>query len=279
MSLLLVKGEPVGTPPSGSQQFAVDSTGTAYLLNSDGSRSTLGGSSSGQESASLAWLATIAAFAIAKDPTLVNVAYRNNLSDWSTMELGTATGTTGRAQLIQLPTGLMALKIFSGTGATSFQQVRGPKVKAVSAGVGAMDNPIANGRTTPFLVACKTVVDAVNATASMPILNVTDEATADSFLGVVGATSQVNFCQKIGAAAAVDTGIPFGTLGTTEHDLIHWNDGTNYRAYIDMATTAVATTLSANAANGACRMSSYALNNATATNVGHRLTQWAIFTA
>jgi hypothetical protein len=266
------------TPPRGVTRI-LRVGGVTYQRVDGAAKTALGGGASGQEAASLAWLATIAAFAAAKDPTLVNVAYRNNLSDWSTMELGSVTGTTGRATLVQLPTGLVALKLFSGTGATSFQQVRAPRTRAVAAGASIVDNPIANARTTPFLMACRCIVDAVNVTANMPILNMTDEATADAYLGVVGATSQVNFSQKIGAAAAVDTGVAIGTLGTTEHDLIMWSDGTNYRAYIDGNTTAVATTLSANAANGACHLTSYPNNQATATNVGHRLTQWAIFTA
>lgn len=278
MPVTFTKGEGVVTPKSGDQVLATDSTGAAFLLNSDGTRSTIGGGSSGQEATSLAWLATIAAFAAAKDATLVNVAYRNNLSDWSTMEISTATGTTARAQLVALASGLLALKVFSGAGASSFQQVSAPKTKAVSGGASVIDNPIANGRTTPFLMACRTIVDAVNVTDSSPILNATDQATADSFLGVVGATSQLNFSMKIGAAAAVDTGVAIGTLGTTEHDLVVWNDGTNYRGYVDLNTTASATTLSVNAANAACHLTTYAFNQATASNVGHRLLQWALFT-
>lgn len=46
MAIQLIKGEPVGTPPVGSQWLATDSTGTPYLLNSDGSRSPVGGGSS-----------------------------------------------------------------------------------------------------------------------------------------------------------------------------------------------------------------------------------------
>jgi hypothetical protein len=42
MSVLLTKGEAVGLPEAGKQVLLVDSTGTPYLLNSDGTRSQVG---------------------------------------------------------------------------------------------------------------------------------------------------------------------------------------------------------------------------------------------
>lgn len=43
MALYLPVGEPVGVPPAGVKALAADSTGSAYILSSDGSRASIGG--------------------------------------------------------------------------------------------------------------------------------------------------------------------------------------------------------------------------------------------
>lgn len=277
MALKLTKGEPVGTPASGDQMLATDGTGAAYLLNSDGTRSLLG--SSGAESDALAWLATTADFIATKDATLVKIPF------WTyggllggAVERGAVSGS-GSAYQVRI-TGSNSLKLRTSSGATgnSFQAFRN-RVRAIAAAASTFDDLVANCRTTRFAVAVKCIVRAVNNTCQLNLCNMTDEATADFSLGVQGATSQVNFSLKIGAAAAIDTGVAIGTLGTTEHTLILVSDGTTGSAFIDYAVAAVASGPSNTAANAAGHVTSNAFNGATTTNVEHDILYWAAFVA
>lgn len=226
-----------------------------------------------------AWLQGVRDFIVAKDATLTKCVFRSDCSSLKAeAEWGTTTGS-GSAYLVLDPTNSsFRFRFSSGTTANSFQALRN-RTLANAGAASTADNLVANCRTSHYAVATRCVVNTVNATCTLAIANMTDAATADAYLGVVGATSQTNFSLKIGAAAAVDTGVAIGTLASSEHDLVMICDGTNIRAYIDLNTTAVATTLSANAANAAGFLTSYALNGVTTTDVQHELIRWAAFTA
>jgi len=229
-----------------------------------------------QESASLAWLTQMAAFVQAKDPTLTRVVFRSSCNTMADFDLATAVNSA-TSGLVAIPgSNFLKLRVSTGTSASSLQQVSQRNL-AVPAAASTFTPIIANCRTSKFAVCTRTIINAINVTAQNICCNMTDQASADSYLGTVGATSQVNFCMKIGAAAAIDTGVAIGTLGTTEHDLIIIGDTTNINAYIDLATTAVATGAQNTAANAAGHVNTYAVNGVTATNVSHDTLQWAAF--
>lgn len=277
MPLRLNEGELISIPPTGARNYFIDTDGLLKELKSDGTKALIGGG--GQQATALSWLSSIADFVATKDATLNKIRFWTQCNNMTDLEIGTGTATTGAANVVRTPGSTnLKLRFSSGTTANAFQQLRN-RTLAVSGGASQFDNLIANCRTTPFAMACQCIVNAVNATAVMPILNISDEATADSYLGVVGATNQTTFSMKLGAAGAADTGVAIGTLGTTVHTLIVHSDGTNYRAYIDLNTTAVATVLSSNAANAAGHMTAYANNGATTTNVEFELLNWALLKA
>lgn len=75
MSILLTKGEAVGLPQAGKQVFGTDASGVPFLLNSDGSRTAIGGGgatpyspSGGDDAAGLAALVTSGARSISLLP-------------------------------------------------------------------------------------------------------------------------------------------------------------------------------------------------------------------
>lgn len=272
MSLLLKTGEQVSVPPAGHKSLILDVNGDPYLLLPDGSLESLGGSA--------LWGGPVADFVLSLDPTLVRINWWSACDDFSALDRGTVVGT-GANYLTRIgTTSALKVRLQTGTTINSSRSVRN-RVFARSGAASVYDDLCTNVRTARWALAGKCIVNAVNATALSAILNMTDEATADCFLGTVGASGggQTNFSLKIGAAAAIDTGVPFGTLGTTEHLWVVWCDGTNVRAYYNLDTTAVATGLSNTAANAAGHFTSVPANAGTASNVSHDLMGVAAFGA
>ena len=273
--VILKVGAPVGVPASGTKALSLDASGNASLLDSTGAKAAVGGGTC-QDDAALTWLSTIADFVAARNASLTRVMFRSTCNTLNgEVEVGTPnTGVAGLARITG--SNFLKFRTSSGTAANSFAYLRARSI-AVAGGASTFAPLVANCRTTPFAVAMRGIVRAVNNTCQLIMANMTDESTADAFLGVVGATSQTNFSLKIGAGAAVDTGVAIGTLGVTEHDLIIISDGTTLSAYIDQAPVAVASGLSSGAANAAGHPNSYAVNGATTTVVSHEVLQWAAF--
>jgi len=233
----------------------------------------------GQEAQSLAWLATVGSFIAAKSATLTNIAFRSTCNTLGG-EIGlTAISGTATSRMVR-SSGSLNVRVRSSSGATanSFQRMHNQN-QPIAAGATIANTLVANCRTSLYAIATRVIINAVNNTCAITCCNMADEATADAYLGVTGATSQTNFCLTIGAAAAVDTSVAIGTLGVTEHDLIMIGDGTNISAYIDGNTTAAATGLQNTSANAAGIANAYAFNGATASNVSFDLLQWAVFVA
>lgn len=233
----------------------------------------------GMEAQSLSWLSRVADFVAAKSATLTNIAFRSTCNAIGG-EVGlAAVSGTATSRMVRLSGSTnVAIRTSSGTTANSFQRMHNNNLPIV-AGATIANTLVSNGRTSLYAVATQVIIQAVNNTCDLTCCNMADEATADAYLGVTGATSQTNFSLKIGAAAAIDTGVAIATVGTTPHDLIMIADGTNINAYIDFATTSVGTGLQNTAANAACLVNSYAFNGATASNVSYDLLQWAVFVA
>jgi hypothetical protein len=263
-ALYVRKGAAVGLPPSDQVALLFDASGSPLILDSTGTRTALGG---GPESSALSWISTVADFVAGKDALLTKVNWWSGCNSFDGIDRAPATGTTGAAELVRI-TGSTNLKLrgSSGTGANSFRTIRN-RAYARAAAASVQDDLCANVRTSRWALASKVIINAVNATCSLYGINMTDEATADCYLGVAGATSQVNFALKVGSAGAQDTGVAIGTLGTTEHTLIMVCDGTTVSAYIDLVSAAVASGASNTAANAAGHFGSLASNGATASNV------------
>jgi len=274
MALILDERETPTIPPANKREIFVDpADGQVKQLKSDGTKTAIGGGTC-QDDAALTWLSTIADFVAARNASLTRVMFRSTCNALNgEVEVGAPnTGTAGLARIAG--SNFLKLRTSSGTAANSFAYLRSRSI-AVAGQPSTFAPLVANVRTTPFAVAMRGIVRAVNNTCQLIMCNMTDEVATDCWLGVDGATSQLSFSLKIGAGAAVNTGIPIGTLGITEHDLIIISDGTTLSAYIDLAPVAVASGLSSGAANTAGHTNSYAINGATTTVVSHEVLQWA----
>lgn len=256
--------------PDSSTVIAVDG-GTGLRWRKD-----TGGGSPSQEGAALAWLSQVADFVATKNAALVKVPF------WSPCDrIGgeidrAAPGGTGEAYAVRIAgSNFLKLRSVSGTTANSARLLRN-RIYAVDAGNGLVQQLVANCRTTPFAVAAKVIVNAVNNTCEISLAEVTDEATANTGICVRGATTQVNFTLRAGNTA-VNTSVPIGTLGTTEHTVIAISDGTTVSAYIDFNPTAAATTPANTGANAAGHPTFSAFNGTTTTSVSADLLGWALF--
>lgn len=216
-------------------------------------------------------LGDIAAFIQGLDSTLVACPF--STSGWVLgleLELGGATGSGAVNQKTNLSNG--QLQVQSGATANSFRVVRAKGGVATPA-----TTFVPNVRTTHFAVYTRVRVEATTATCTLQCCELADEATFDCVLGVLGATSTTNFVLKVGAAAAIDTGKAFGS---SFHDLVLWNDGTNINAYVDPLTSsaAVAQVAASNAGAVGGHWFANAQNGATAANAEFTLDTAAVFT-
>jgi len=233
----------------------------------------------GQEGASLAWAATMAAFVQSKNAALTKVLWRSACNSLQgDLAVGATTGTA-ETYLVNVPgSNFLKVRMTTGTTASSFRPVRTPNT-TVAGGATLFTTLVANCRTSVYASCARVIIGAVNNTCQMLCANMSDEATQDAWLGVDGGTSQTTFSLKIGSAAAVDTTVAIGTLGVTEHDLVMYCDGTNINAYIDLNPTASATGLSNTAANAAGHVRIFPINGATTTNVSMDILQAIVFGA
>jgi hypothetical protein len=239
---------------------------------------TIPPSGGSQEAAAAAWAAKISAFVVTKDATLTKTSWLASCASMNEFDRGAITNT-GSAEMVAVPgKNFLKMRVASGTTANSFRVIRNRNY-AATGGVGAFNNLCVNARTSHWALATRVIVQAVNATCSLYGLNMTDEATTDDILGVLGATSQTNFTLKIGTAAAQDTGVAIGALGAVEHDLIAVCDGTTLSAYIDLATAAVASGASNTGPNAAGHFSSLGANGATASNASMDILYAVAFSA
>lgn len=220
---------------------------------------------------------TVAPFMAARDATLVKMAY---WAPCSRLGGELAVGLPTSSGAVYLVPGVGAkdwvTRVESGTTISSVRVVRTPNATAGSAS--AFQNLVANCRTTKYglWIRCRPI--AITATAGAPIANITDEATADSYVGFVGATSTTNFSSKIGAAAAQDTGVALGAPGTI-HDIYWINDGTNIKSYFNDSASAATSGASLTAANAAGHWQANGNNGATAANCGFDVLGVAVFVA
>ncbi len=102
--------------------------------------------------------------------------------------------------------------IFSKTGgnANSYRIVRSKKGAQAADG----EPQVKSLRTAKWAVATRTLIVQTQATFEIPLCNLTDELTSDSFLGLSSATSGTNWVIRIGAGTGIDTGVAF--------DAAHW---------------------------------------------------------
>lgn len=234
--------------------------------------------SGSQDSVAAAWATNIAAFTATKDATINKVRWLASNADLSVYDRP-AVGSSGAGYLVQ-PTGYTsyALRLASGTTISSSVTTRN-RTQAVAAGASVYDNPIANGRTTHWMIAADVIIDAVTATCDLFPIAISDEATQTVYLGVNGATSTTAFVIKIGSAAIQTTGVSFGTLGQTVSTVMLLCDGTNVSAYINNNTTAAVSGASNTGPNAAAHPILYAANGATAANAQHTVLRSVLMTA
>lgn len=219
------------------------------------------------------WGDMVAEFVAGKVATLTKTVFRSTcLNGFSQeVELAAASGTGTVVQVAGV-----GFEWSSGATAGGNRIARNKDGEAAG---GAAANFVANARTSPAAVIGRIRVIDVTADCILRILNLTAEgANEDSFFGVTGATSTVNWSIKVGAGAAVDTGVAFPTGGAAAAwtNVAFISDGTNWRAWnVDTGVQIGADYLSVGGVNGAAHVAALAFNGATNATAGFQASDWA----
>ena len=181
----------------------------------------------------------MAAFIAAKVPSLVNVCFRSKCTNFSNeIERGAVSGTGADAQILAGANGGV-LDFTTGTTGGSFRIVRN---RDGNAAAGTTANLVANNRTSKWAVGGRVWVKAANSGASIQLLRMTDEATAnDVYLGVIGSTSSTHWTLTVGSLTVQDTGVAF--LNQFQN-IARINDGTNISAWNVDAGTQIGSSMS-----------------------------------
>jgi hypothetical protein len=186
----------------------------------------------------------------------------------SDLVLGTAAGT-GTADLESTTNGG---SIIFTTGATNNSSrvanardatVTSPAVRYVS-----------NSRTQKWLLYSRAQIVAAPTLSGQVVLpgGAMQDGTNDSYIGVIAATSTVNWVMKVGAGVT-DLGAAFDL---NVHDFALYNDGTDVHAYIDWTATG-ATAAAAGIAAAAGYQRWFAFNATTGANVSFRVFRSALY--
>lgn len=271
MSILLTKGEAVGLPQAGKQVLGTDSTGTAFLLNSDGSRAPIGSSSP------VDWRTQAENFIVALDATLTDTSFYDDLVSLSVqLERAAPVGTGQVAVLSTEDGGVLSVK--SGATANSFRVLQ-PR-DAANADTTLGPRPVSNARTKHWAIAVRVKIKATTATCVLDICSMTDGLTASGAFGVYGASgSIVNWAYNNGGTTQ-NSGVAF--VLDTWYSIVLWNDGTNTRAYVgttvaNMVLVGVAQA-SSTIPSAAGFPSMNAQNGATAANAEFYADKWLVRT-
>lgn len=207
----------------------------------------------------LDWFGTASAFIQTKVPTLVAATFRSECTD-STQELESATlAGSGTITIIMTKSGGV-ISSASGATASSFRRLRSKN--------GILTPSVGNLRTMKWAIAVVAKVQATPATFNHILCDLSDETTADTYLGTLNSTSPTNWVGKVGTASAVDLGVAFDT---NWHTLLQIADGTNVTYYLGnqdgsgMVQLGTPQAQSAAPNNPGC-FSFYNLNLATAAN-------------
>lgn len=222
---------------------------------------------------------TVAPFMAARDATLTKIRF------WSAgnrlggeLEAGAIVGSGSTALVPGVGANDWVTRVETGATANSSSACRARSI-AIAGGNGAFVQHVANCRTSHYGIWVRVRVNAVTATMSAAIANMTDEATQETKVSLEGATSTLNFCLKVGSAAVQNTGVAIGSLGSAIHDIYMVCDGTTVSAYFDGSTSAAASGASNTGANAAGHWQVNPANGATAANCGFDIIGLAVFSA
>lgn len=215
------------------------------------------------------WLTDVSAFVIGLDPTLTKIPFVSPCETYAELDPDSFVNS-GRA-LCKLSTDRTYIGLESGATGSSSGRFRNRSIARAGA-ASVAHNLIANGQTSHWAAAAKFIIRSVNATGTAWIINITDETTANAYVGVNGATSTANY-----TLAGTDSGDPIDLGG--EHTLVMWQNGTNVRAYLDLTASPIATVSFNVAPNAASRFTSVVGNGATASDVAFDLLGAAVFAA
>lgn len=210
-----------------------------------------------------AWLSAASAFALSKIPTVTALPMSSENQDSLIYTL--AVVGTGAATVLGSSNG-GAIQLNSGATA-------GGQGKAINLN-GGSKALVSNARTQKYVLYARTkIVAGVAGTGVIVLLNMTDEATADSYIGIRAATSTTNYTTLVGATIH-DTGVAFDT--TSYHDFYQVGDGTTITWYIDGVV--VDTAAQSSSANAAGRLQILATNGDQNANAEINIDRFACFT-
>lgn len=207
------------------------------------------------------WFSNVAAFVQGVQGTLVAATLASECTSLSVeLEAQAATGTGTAAISTSIAGGVINLT--SGATASSFRIARNKN--------GKTEPVVSNLQSAKYAIATRSKVVATNATSMLYMCGLSDETTADLFLGQKTSVSGTNWVLSVGVGpTTLDTGVAFDT--SADHTLVIIADGTNLRGYIGAADgtaiTAAGATLAQNlapSAAGAIRLASF--NQGTASN-------------
>lgn len=205
------------------------------------------------------WFSNVASFVQGLQGTLLAVTLASECTSASVeLEAQAATGTGTAAASTTVPGGVMSLT--SGATASSFRILRNKN--------GKTEPVIANMQTSKYAVATRAKILTTNATSMLYCCGLSDETTADLFLGQKTTVSGTNYVMVVNTTP-LDTGVAFDT--SANHTLLIIADGTNIQAYIGAAdgsglTAAGATVAQSNATSAPCAIRIAAFNQGTASN-------------
>lgn len=210
------------------------------------------------------WLAEVNTFVLGKVSTLTALVMDSENQD-SLIYTLSATGTAGATVLAGSVGGVIQLN----TGTTA-----GSIGKAINLN-GTSKALVANGRTSKYAIVVEFKVQTapLAGSAGQVITNMSDEATADSYIGIRVATSATNFTTVVGGAAH-DTGVAFSTAAY--HTMAQIGDGTNIKWYYD--TVLIDTVAQSGAANAAAHLQVLANNGDQVVNNELRIDKIAVYT-
>jgi hypothetical protein len=126
---------------------------------------------------------------------------------------------------------------------------------------------IPNLRTNKYALAVRCTKIAVNNTCDLRLASVGDNATGNYQIGILGATSQVNYTTRVNLVI-VNLGVAQSAAGTYD-TLVIVADGINYTPYVN--GVAFATQAQVGAPNAAGLLQPFASNGATGGNCGFKI--------
>jgi len=239
--LYLPKGGLVGLPPAGEIAIFADASGNVFTLNGAGAVTAIGGGVASVTGPAVNntdpanpkivvpanWFAASLAFIQSQVPALRNPVWTAEFTPnpgAPEIDIATATGTGSTSLLTTVDGGVLFAS--GGASAGGLQIARNKN--------GNSGQYLAvNAKTSVYACVTRAQISQSSATATLKLCCISDELTGDIELGVIGATSAVNWSFVIFGAAAVDSGVAFDT---NWHDLLFIADGANIKFYVGDGT-------------------------------------------